>query len=343
MKERNIFIDVIKGIAIILVVFGHCIQCGTALCENRSFFDSPIFMAIYSFHMPLFMIISGYLFYFSINKYSTISNIKKRFTNILLPLFIWHTIYIVIYNLPDFINGTTIDWIAKIRSYLFAFWFLWAVFWSSIIVLLINKYFNDKIWIYLIICIMALFVPIFPLYIYMLPYFIVGFLWNKFKLSNKILQSKQYNLCLIGLLAIWTLLYFNFTTNDYIYTSGICIVKKVHDHYTISYSQIHTDLYRYFIGFVGSACVLMLIYKILLHIRRKNIFILSLSNIGKRSIGIYIISSFFNFNLKYLPNVESYGYFEAIIETICIVCMTYYFTVFIGRYSFSRKFLLGGR
>ena len=56
MKNRNQTIDIVKGIGIILVVLGH-----TALPQK-------IILFIYSFHMPLFFFISGYLF--SKTKYS---------------------------------------------------------------------------------------------------------------------------------------------------------------------------------------------------------------------------------------------------------------------------------
>lgn len=49
MKRDNV-IDVAKGIGIVLVVFAHI---------N---FTEPIQFFIYSFHMPLFFIISGVLF-----------------------------------------------------------------------------------------------------------------------------------------------------------------------------------------------------------------------------------------------------------------------------------------
>lgn len=62
MEKRELYPDIIKGIAIILVVLGHCIQFGSAFSTNLLFFKSSIFIAIYSFHMPLFMLISGYFF-----------------------------------------------------------------------------------------------------------------------------------------------------------------------------------------------------------------------------------------------------------------------------------------
>ena len=49
-KQRSLYWDTLKGILIILVVFGHC---GTALGDK-------LISSIYIFHMPLFVLISGY-------------------------------------------------------------------------------------------------------------------------------------------------------------------------------------------------------------------------------------------------------------------------------------------
>lgn len=51
MSKRIEWIDITKGLAIILVVIGHTVPI-----------DSKIYNIIFSFHMPLFFIISGYLF-----------------------------------------------------------------------------------------------------------------------------------------------------------------------------------------------------------------------------------------------------------------------------------------
>ena len=49
-KVRDIIIDILKGIGMLLVIIGHsgCIW--------------PFYLAIYAFHMPLFFIVSGLFF-----------------------------------------------------------------------------------------------------------------------------------------------------------------------------------------------------------------------------------------------------------------------------------------
>ena len=65
------WVDSLKGFAILLVVYGH----NFPFCEKY----------IYSFHMPLFIIISGFFY----PKVSSFGNLKSRFKTLVIPYFIW--------------------------------------------------------------------------------------------------------------------------------------------------------------------------------------------------------------------------------------------------------------
>ncbi|MBD8041642.1 acyltransferase family protein [Phocaeicola sp. Sa1CVN1] len=51
--KRNIQYDYIKGIAIFLVIYGHTIS--HIDIGQTSWWENPIYMFIYMFHMPLFI------------------------------------------------------------------------------------------------------------------------------------------------------------------------------------------------------------------------------------------------------------------------------------------------
>ena len=53
-KERIVFVDYARALGIFLVVFAHCLQ---KYCDGMDFSNH----FIYSFHMPLFFVISGFL------------------------------------------------------------------------------------------------------------------------------------------------------------------------------------------------------------------------------------------------------------------------------------------
>lgn len=58
VKKRIVFLDVLKAIAIFLVVWGHSMQNFTT---DKLYWEyDACIQVIYSFHMPLFMMISGF-------------------------------------------------------------------------------------------------------------------------------------------------------------------------------------------------------------------------------------------------------------------------------------------
>jgi len=57
LVARNLRVDAIKGFLIFLVVFGHMLE---PLYNRPPFLW--VYTAIYSFHMPLFVMVSGYVF-----------------------------------------------------------------------------------------------------------------------------------------------------------------------------------------------------------------------------------------------------------------------------------------
>lgn len=63
LKPRNDTVDILKKIVAVLVIGGAFDSI--FLCEWGVSFDSKIFQEISSFHMPLFVLVSRYLFYWT--------------------------------------------------------------------------------------------------------------------------------------------------------------------------------------------------------------------------------------------------------------------------------------
>ena len=94
-KNRNEYLDIVRGIAIILMIFGHCVQYGNGVEFSRPdhFFNNKAFQVIYSFHMPLFMMVSGYFYSHTLGKCDTFMKLfKNRFSRILLPIIGWQVV-----------------------------------------------------------------------------------------------------------------------------------------------------------------------------------------------------------------------------------------------------------
>lgn len=124
-KRRLIWVDALKGILMILVVLGHAIQAELGpYCE-----ESHLWNLIYSFHMPAFMAISGWLFYkkptanVSNNYGGYLKSCVRRCYQLLVPYLIWSLLVFLLrgtYTVDRFYNIVYMP-----DSY---FWFLWVLF-----------------------------------------------------------------------------------------------------------------------------------------------------------------------------------------------------------------------
>lgn len=132
MAERNVKLDVIRGIATIIVLAGHTLQVYSDCSSNL------LYNIITSVQMPLFMIVSGFAMGYSreIIQFSDyLSFIKKRSLSLLLPWFTWS---VLVYFM--LIDATVLEHIKySIYHMESAFWFLFSL-WS------ICLYFGLSLW-----------------------------------------------------------------------------------------------------------------------------------------------------------------------------------------------------
>lgn len=120
VRERIEAWDFLKTLTIILMVWGHLVQ----YCVNGEAIDNPLWCWVYSFHMPLFMTLSGMFATLGYNSLSFMGYCKKRFLRILLPCIVWliiEAVYFMVIN--DNMSFSTFAWIMKD-----GFWFLKSVF-----------------------------------------------------------------------------------------------------------------------------------------------------------------------------------------------------------------------
>lgn len=134
--NRDLYWDVAKGIAIILVLVGHSIQCIRQDC-----FDDKLYQFIYSFHMPLFMFISGWFFYYSMRKYELVELVDKKIRSICIPLFVFGVILFPIFFDFNASIGTII------KNYILSIgilWFLVQVLYCMVAMTLVCRIFTGK-------------------------------------------------------------------------------------------------------------------------------------------------------------------------------------------------------
>ena len=126
-KTRIPYLDFLKFFAIACVFLGHSVERTT----GNDFWDNPIWSFIYTFHMPLFMLLCGYFFGSSL-KISFWEMCRKKFIQLVVPsisafLIMYAFTAVTRYNpCPELINISVIGFFNTV-------WFLKSVFFCYLI------------------------------------------------------------------------------------------------------------------------------------------------------------------------------------------------------------------
>lgn len=117
------WLDALRGFLILLVVFAHCIA---NVIGNDAANENYLWRLIYSFHMPAFMAVSGYVSYKAGRAGDLIFGICRRFSQVMVPFMTWSIVLFIcsrnVVHLYDYI-------LMPNTSY----WFLWALFFIVVI------------------------------------------------------------------------------------------------------------------------------------------------------------------------------------------------------------------
>lgn len=204
-RKRIEWLDLAKGIGAFLVILGHV-----------STLKHSLILMIFSFHMPLFFILSGFIFK---NKSNFKAHLKAKASTLLVPYFIASGIDIVRVIIRDYANFSTANWVDVIKKFFFIesrpiinnpIWFLFVLFWVEIVYYFVS---NFKITTKLPLLIMLISVSYFldtPFYFGLgialraLIFFIIGDLLKNAKLTD--ITKKQAALFVFGFvcfLPIW--------------------------------------------------------------------------------------------------------------------------------------------
>ena len=155
-KSRMAWVDYLRGIAIILVVYRH-----SFIGIERSNIAVPSILQnanlmFYSFRMPLFFILSGVFVNASIGRKSFGKLVYSKFELLIYPYFIWATIQITLQLLlSKYTNAerTPLDYLAIFYEpqALDQFWYLPALFNCTIVYLILKVKLHVPAWAQIII------------------------------------------------------------------------------------------------------------------------------------------------------------------------------------------------
>ena len=133
-KKRLAVLDIAKGIAILIVVFGHCLNSfSTNPALNVSTAMHNTTDSITQFIMPIFFFMSG-IFAISSAKKDLKTTLSARFTRLAVPYFTWGFLFAVFKEL----GGNAANMPAGIKDFLMSPLMPWSLFWFLYVMLFIN-------------------------------------------------------------------------------------------------------------------------------------------------------------------------------------------------------------
>ena len=296
-KKESFYWDLVKGTAIFLMLWGHCIQY--CAMDEIEYFEDIVFKTIYSFHMPVFMLVSGYLFSYSFRKRDLKTLLEHRMRGMLQPIVMATFLNNVLMLVPAYILSNRVDFLFGslfhgIRTDL---WFLWAVLYCSMVVGVCGKL-TDRPCLQFLLTIPGIFVilllPQWNMTLFMYPYFVVGFFCGRFrKQARSVYRYLRY-----GVLALFPVLLTAYETKHYIY-----ITPMFSEELGLA-ASLEIACFRWLIGFAGSIFLLSAVEFLAYLGGRIPVLqrcLQALSCLGKNSLQIYCLSA--SLLSGYLPHL----------------------------------------
>ena len=197
MKQRDPFFDNAKFILMVFVILGHILDIGSKTKTNIVAFEW-----IFSFHMPLFVFISGY--------FTKITNTNKYWKGILYfaeTLIVFHVIHVIISH----IQGKLINIHELLIMPKWTLWYLLSLIWWRLILYYTPSSIRDNhkvlIIISIVLCLIMGWIPINSFYSFQrtfafFPFFIVGFVTGNKNINVKVKGRKIFSLLFLVSIAI---------------------------------------------------------------------------------------------------------------------------------------------
>lgn len=273
MKQRSFFFDNAKFILIFFVVFGHLLR--TFINDNETIY--AIYKTIYTFHMPAFVLISGF-FAKGIYKKGYVTQLFKK---LIIPYFIFQGVYSVYYYYLNAENTIALDPFDPHWS----LWFLVSLFFWNVILLGFSK-FNPLIGLTLSITIGLLvgyvdeisnFLSLSRTFVFF-PMFLAGY-YLKMPQLNK-LFSLKLRLASLFIFVIVLAGFYLFPDINYKWLLGS---KPYSELLSASLIAMFTRLGFYILSFI-------MIFSFLSCVPRGKYFFTTL---GKRTLYVYLLHGFF--------------------------------------------------
>lgn len=311
-EKRLVYLDALKGILIMLVILGHVIQ--TSISDYQ---HNVLFRLIYSFHMPLFFLISGYLTYKG--KYDG-KLVSKRFVQCIIPFISWA------FLLPILETGIwNLSRTANILLYPDnGLWFLYNLFFYCVMVSLSERWASVKLKQEYVLLIIVAFSYVLMAILHIklnatqicwyFPFFAMGYYMRKYP---SLWHKRWLAISIVG---------------GYLLTVPFWMMREEPLFYRwINLGTLFSYCYRYFVEFAG-AYTFFVFGRMFLNIK-----IPVINYIGKKTLGIYA----FQFLVLYHIAIEGNSYINIFMTTVLCAILSLVCVEVVHRIKFVRLFIIG--
>lgn len=270
--------DMLKLLAIFLVLWGHCEQ----YFLSGDFSERAVYRHIYSFHMPLFMMISGFFFAMTL-KSGIGKNILTKARQLLLPALCWTAFFELLslmegqnlFSLRSFSSGIVLN-----------FWFLKSAFACSILGMVPFYIFRRH---FFLSAVMSLIVsqalsklPVVNLP-FMYPAFLIGGIIYRY--HARFIISARWIIPICGF--VWIICN-TFLDADAYRCMNIGFSSATHESIL---KLAFLRIYKYVMGLCGAIAFIAL-FDVIFSSPRAGRFFTAASDWGKMTLGIYILQTF---------------------------------------------------
>lgn len=337
MMQRVLWIDNLKAFAIFSVVVGHMMTCGAFGHEIGDWVYGNL---IIPFHMPLFVILSGW-FFKADSEWKTY--LKKKSIGIALPYITWCIIWFLLWPLfSRIVSGESVrmgNLIWQIKFMIndglchFGWWFLRGLFICYIVAFFSVKACRGN---YALagagsclllygFCFFGI-IPNMPSkddffkgFVYLYPFFWAGYCLRK--LNDKIEDGSgiiiKERICLISSTLFFVIMLWVWRPTDSFYAMNTSALEPSGN--VVGWNVMYRTMIRFATGIFGS---MMFIYMFKILPASK-----FFTQIGKETLGIYIVQSLVYWNLP-TTSIINFGtvwdFIVSIVVSIVIINFSYF-------------------
>jgi fucose 4-O-acetylase-like acetyltransferase len=355
-EGRDIQLDALRGLAIILVVMGHVL----AFSDVQHYQNKPLFNIIYYFHMPLFFFISGFL----VNGHfqsPTVFWVKKKFMGLVVPYLLFSFMYFFIFRGFSLSSLTLDNLLRAVFSYVNSnsAWFLPVLF-ETLVVLAIVINAEKKLKVFTLPTVLIVFLVILPLIpissvkgidqiVRYSPFVIIGYYISIYNQKNSLIPKMDLDITKKDL--VFALLYpiiYLLRNIPFFYTWNSKIAEYLSGHNILiilnNYSAQLFFLYYFYITAFAGIAMCFVIVKILSKLQVMNFFILC----GILSMEIYLthLVVLFYSSLFQVPLWFGQEYITVLSGTLIVLalalCLSFILLynkiisrIFFGRWAFN--------